>query len=318
MNARSILRRLSILVPLIVALPVGAAEIVARISHDTIRVGQPFSLFLEAKGEVESPPDLSVLHGAFEILGHSQRRNVQVINGRSVHSASLTLTLRPKSSGKLTIPAISFGKDRTQPIAFEVTGSGQGTQQEWQAPHALRPSEGYLPAPQVPEKNAVSPPPTTTQSIAVNHYAGVASNIWPWVAFILALGWALTVGLWAASRRRETQEGSDNIPKENRVESTAQTPPTALDVALKQVEDACSSRDAERTKSALLDWARHLWPEDPPSNLSSLARRCPQDVGKVILEFERSLYSPETEPRFDQPAWKLLAEMTAQTGKNAA
>ena len=318
MKAQSLLRCLSILVPLIVALPVGAAEIAARISHDTIRVGQPFSLFLDAKGEVEAPPDLSVLHSAFEVLGRHQRRNVQVINGRSIHRASLTLTLRPKSSGKLTIPSIRFGKDRSQPIGLEVTGGDQGPPQAWQEPRALRPSEGYLSAPQIPEKKAVSPPLTPTQAIAVDQHPAVASNIWPWVALFLALGWALTVGVWAANRRRGSQERSEHVPKKHRVESTAHTPPSALDVALKQVQDACSSRDAERTKSALLDWARQRWPENPPSNLSSLARRCPQDVSKGILDFERSLYSPDTEPWFEQPVWKRFAEITTQRGKNAA
>ena len=311
------LRRFSILVLLLVTLPAGGAEIFARISHETVRVGQPFSLFLEARGEVESPPDLSVLREAFEILGRSQHRNVQIINGRSIHRASLTLTLSPRSAGKLTIPAISFGTDRSQPIALEVTGDYQGTQQEWQKPGGNRPSGSSLSAPQIPEKMAPSQAQSPTQRIEADQHAADASSIWPWVSLVLALGWALTVGAWGASLNRRRQKAAVPVPKESRVESTSPTPPSALDVARRQVEDACSSRDAERTKSALLDWARHLWPEDPPSNLSSLARRCPQDVGKGILEFERSLYSPETEPWFDQPVWKRLAEITAQTGKDA-
>jgi len=318
MDARSIWRCLSILVPLIGALPVGAAEIAARVSLDTVPVGQPFQLLLEAKGEVESPPDLSVLHSAFEILGRSQRRNVQVINGRSIHRSSLTLTLSPKSSGQLTIPSISFGRDRSQPIALEVTGGYQDAQQVWQEPRVLRPTGGYLPTRQSPEQKAVSQTQAPIKSIGVDHHPAAGPNIWPWVALVLALGWALTVGAWVASRRRRGQEAAEGVAQGQRVASTPPTPPSALDVALQQVEDARSSRDAERTKGALLDWARHVWPEDPPSNLRSLAQRCPPDVDKGILEFERALYSPKTEPWFDQPVWKLLAEITAPTGKKAA
>jgi hypothetical protein len=275
-------------------------------------------LFLEAKGELESPPDLSVLHSAFEILGRSQRRNVQVINGRSIHHSSLTLTLSPKSSGKLMIPAISFGEDRSQPIQLNVTGGYQGTQQAWQEPNALRPAGGYAPTPLIPENKAVSQPQAPLHSRAVDRQAAVVSNIWPWVALGLALGWALTVGAWVANLRRRPQATAELVPQGYRVELTPQTPPSALDVALQQVEDARSSRDAERTKKALLDWARQVWPEDPPSNLRSLAQRCPPDVNQGILEFERALYSPKTEPWFDQPVWRMLVEITAQTGKKAA
>lgn len=318
MNGQSLLRRFSILVPLVLALPVGAAEIVARISHDTVSIGQPFSLFLEAQGEVESPPDLSVLHEAFEILGRSQRHNVKVINGRSIRRASLTLTLSPTIAGKLTIPSISFGNARSQPIALEVMDGYLGTQPEWQEPHVLGPSGGYLPTPQISEKTTASQPQTPTQSIAVDDQPAGATNVWPWVAFILALGWALTVGVCVVSRIRRGQNVSAHVKKDLRAEPTPQTPPSALDVAQKHLEHACSSRDAERTKSALLIWARHLWPEDPPSNLSSLARRCPPDIGKGILEFERMLYSPETEPWFDLPVWKRLTEISALEGKKSA
>ncbi|MEI6412725.1 MAG: BatD family protein, partial [Pseudomonadota bacterium] len=100
--------------------PLAAAEITARLSRSQINLGDTVQLSLEASVDLESPPDLSPLAPDFQIVGHQQSQNVQVLNGQRQTRLTLALQLLPHRSGSLTIPAISFGQDSTPPLALNV------------------------------------------------------------------------------------------------------------------------------------------------------------------------------------------------------
>ncbi len=115
----SLLRLLAGLL-LLISLPLQAA-VVARLSSGTTSMDQPIQLTLESQGEQNGSPDLSPLEADFEILGRATQQSISVINGNLSSKRSLILTLLPKRQGKLTVPPIAFGEQKTSPLTLEVT-----------------------------------------------------------------------------------------------------------------------------------------------------------------------------------------------------
>lgn len=76
--------------------------------------------------EANGPPDFSGIDNDFDVVGQSgpnRSSEFTFINGRqnSETHTDWTLTLRPKHTGKLTIPPIALGNEKTNPIAIDVT-----------------------------------------------------------------------------------------------------------------------------------------------------------------------------------------------------
>lgn len=65
-------------------------------------------------------PDTTPLSQDFEILTSNTTSQYRSINGKVESWVELQLMLRPKRSGKLTIPALTIGSDSSQPIQIRV------------------------------------------------------------------------------------------------------------------------------------------------------------------------------------------------------
>src|SRR5581483_10984562 len=98
-----------------------ATELRARASQATLDEGDTFDLLLRAAGDPPSAaPDLSVLAKDFDVVGTRQSQRLSVVNGRSEASVDWIVTLSPRSTGALTIPAIRAGDATSEPIAIDV------------------------------------------------------------------------------------------------------------------------------------------------------------------------------------------------------
>ena len=85
------------------------AEFKAKIDRSSINVNETLKLELILDKQVFSgEPDTAGLSKDFEILGNNRQQSFSSINGQTKSSTTWTLTLRPKLSGKLKIPSISF------------------------------------------------------------------------------------------------------------------------------------------------------------------------------------------------------------------
>ncbi len=101
----------------------------ARLSASQIHLYETVQLELTAAEE--SSPDLSALEQDFEVQGRSSQRSMQIVNGQiQVSEFTLKLTLRPLRAGVLTIPALTFGNEQTNPLQIEVQSVDAATQQE--------------------------------------------------------------------------------------------------------------------------------------------------------------------------------------------
>ncbi|VAW92322.1 hypothetical protein MNBD_GAMMA21-1218 [hydrothermal vent metagenome] len=86
-----------------------AANITARVDHQSMVYGESFELTLQADSAVENPPDFSLL-----------KRDFKIIDVRKSAATTWHLTLQGKRIGIFSVPMIYFGKDRSQAIRVAV------------------------------------------------------------------------------------------------------------------------------------------------------------------------------------------------------
>lgn len=114
----------------------------ASVHQSTVTLDRPFVLQLESDDGASSiQPDLTSLSADFDILGTSTQSSVTVINGKVSSTQGWSVSLLPKHTGKVVIPALQIGKDKTRALALNVVkskpASHAGSQQS--APPASRP-----------------------------------------------------------------------------------------------------------------------------------------------------------------------------------
>ena len=97
------------------------ADVRASLSQSQVALGDSFALRLEASGQPDgSAPDLMPLENDFKIEGSGQTSMTNVINGAVSRSHGWTITLSPKVTGNLTIPAIKVGSESSKPMSIAV------------------------------------------------------------------------------------------------------------------------------------------------------------------------------------------------------
>jgi hypothetical protein len=112
------------------------AAVRASLDSSQIAVGDTVQLTLEHDGRTSGQPDLTPLQPDFDILGTSSSTSFELFNGSASEKSQVILTLAPKVTGHLTIPALSWGGEKSQPLSLMVTGPGIGPQTGSPAPAA--------------------------------------------------------------------------------------------------------------------------------------------------------------------------------------
>lgn len=115
-----LVRTIALWVFLLLALP-AHADLEARVDDTRIDSMQTVQLQLRVTGTNDIDAlDLSPLEKDFEIQGTSQQSQLRMINGQVSSWVDLQITLRPKTTGTLTIPRLEIAGQRSQPIEIEV------------------------------------------------------------------------------------------------------------------------------------------------------------------------------------------------------
>ena len=102
-----------------------AAGLSARLDRTRLAEGETVLLTLTASGDTTGTPDLSVLDQEFDILNQSQSTSMRIVNGRSTSSREWQLTLAPKHTGQLKVPAVHLGGMASQALNLEVLPAAQ-------------------------------------------------------------------------------------------------------------------------------------------------------------------------------------------------
>lgn len=103
-----------------------AATITTHLDRNPINLDESFRLIFEADGNVDDSPDLKPLEQDFDIINRSQGSSMQIINGQISNKTQWTLTLLAKQAGSFIIPAIQFGRDRSQAVRIMINPPRQG------------------------------------------------------------------------------------------------------------------------------------------------------------------------------------------------
>jgi len=108
----------------IVALLLGSEAIgavVARVDRADIELNESFTLEVISDSNIEMQPDVSVLDQDFYVGQGSQLSNTTIVNGQIRRSKTWTFVLMPRSAGRLTIPAITIGSEKSDPLTITVS-----------------------------------------------------------------------------------------------------------------------------------------------------------------------------------------------------
>ncbi len=98
----------------------------AFVDRTDLTANDVFTLTIRVNADLSTdPPDLGALNRDFEELGSSLSSSFTIINNVSERWNEYRITLRPRRTGSLTIPAFQIGAERTQPITINVGDTPQ-------------------------------------------------------------------------------------------------------------------------------------------------------------------------------------------------
>ncbi|MDH3274471.1 MAG: BatD family protein [Gammaproteobacteria bacterium] len=97
------------------------ATVVTRVDRADIELNESFTLEVIADTNIEMQPDVSVLDEDFYVGQGSQLSNTTIVNGQIRRSKTWTFVLMPRKAGQLTIPSISIGNERSDPLTITVS-----------------------------------------------------------------------------------------------------------------------------------------------------------------------------------------------------
>ncbi len=275
---------------------------------------QPFTVEYEVESASRlSPPDLSPLENSFYVLNRAASSSSVTSNGQYRETLTINLLLQPRQSGTLTVPALRFGNQSSEPRTIVIQeGSQTPPERPGSAPPAWMP-----PPPTWVQPGGDSPEQVTTEkqpeitSPSPAETKKPETGIWPWLTVFSLLGWALT-GWWGWQRGRPPAPAESIAKAEIASEPAPAAEPAQTDInqladALPAIEKAFLAADAYAAKKALLHWAKLRWPDNPPGNLSRLAARCDSRVQTQILKLEAAQYTPNGNSDWHQrPIWEQL------------
>ncbi len=119
----------------------------------------------------------------------------------------------------------------------------------------------------------------STASSATNVQAN-NNSFWFWLSILFIFLWLVTLALWW----RSTSGKTDIKAKQNNNEQSIKR-------CLKNLKSACEKNNAEETKKALLAWAKVIFTESPPLNLTEISRHVDKPLQQSISKLNQHLYS---------------------------
>jgi len=94
-------------------------SVTAELAQASITFGDSVSLTVTARN-IDAAIDTSSLERLFNVIGRSSSREVNIINGVNTTRVNWVIQIEPKQAGVLTVPPITVGTLKTQPLALNV------------------------------------------------------------------------------------------------------------------------------------------------------------------------------------------------------
>lgn len=138
----------------------------------------------------------------------------------------------------------------------------------WQIASLPARTLSILPSPDAVAASAVVPPSAEPQEQEADEAAGalvVESNFWRRVSEVIGGVWVLTLVAWCWSARtpRSSEPREPEPPPIHKLQAKS----------LKAARKAALAGDAAGVKTAVLNWGKLQWPDNPPRSIGTLAER---------------------------------------------
>ncbi|MGV2836400.1 BatD family protein, partial [Pseudomonas shirazensis] len=99
--------------------------LLASVDRTRLEAGETLELILESEDVTQfGKPDLRALEGDFDVRGTRQLNSLHTLDGETRASTRWIITLLPRRSGSLSIPALQLGQSFSQPIDVQVLQAG--------------------------------------------------------------------------------------------------------------------------------------------------------------------------------------------------
>lgn len=106
---------------LLLAAPAEAASVTAAPDRFVVPAGETFDFIVSlTDGESWQPPDVSALSRDFDIVDRRRASHAEMVDGKPVHVDQWVMTLLPKRTGTLILPALSVGGMTTPAAQVQV------------------------------------------------------------------------------------------------------------------------------------------------------------------------------------------------------
>ncbi|MCY1391245.1 hypothetical protein D3C76_468810 [compost metagenome] len=114
------------LLSLLTVLQVAAAELVANVDRTRLNSGETVELTLETQDVTQfGKPDLTPLEAQFDVQGTRQVNRLNTLDGDAKATTRWIITLLPRQSGTVEIPALHLGEAQSLPISLQVIHTEQ-------------------------------------------------------------------------------------------------------------------------------------------------------------------------------------------------
>lgn len=279
-------------------------------SPPVIHAGEPITrtLTLEAKGlEASQLPELKRSETETLNIYAEQAKLTNRTDGDWIYGRSEQLfTYVASKAGNIHIPAIQVTwwdpinqqqRDTVLP-ARDLTvlpGSTQST-----------PAANKSDLKSVPADTADQTTQTTTANkapVSDQQTTDKYQHYWLAASGILLLILLVAYFIW---RKLKSLKPSSQL---NNQEPLAKSPMPSNEVSLQQIHSklraACDQSMPDMAAQVLLDWARIIWPQQPPRSLGSLAQHLDKHT-ETIYELESALYGSNHQPWQGQKLWKAF------------
>jgi hypothetical protein len=263
---------------------------------DTLQIGDSLTrtVVMRAKGQRgEQLPELTVPNqGIVKVYSDRARTDTEFDGTWILGTREDKFVVVPTKAGQVTLPAIHVPWWNVETTRWEEARlpakvlTVQGTSQPV-LPDREAPSVAVSPAP--PEKQAQRAISSTMQTMGPQSDSWKA-NPWPWMAGGCLMLWLVTLAAWWRDRQRKEGSGGAKVTKDNKkLESERK--------AIQGVKAACLEQSAEKTRTALFQWASVKQGGRPCRSLGLVAKLLSQPVqdraaiAAAIWGLDRTLYT---------------------------
>ena len=101
----------------------------AELSSPVVAQGESVNLQIVAEG-LDAALDTTSLETDFDVVGRSSSRQVNIINGKRTSTVIWNIEIQPRRAGTLTVPPVSVGALKTNPIQLQVSQAAAGNQRQ--------------------------------------------------------------------------------------------------------------------------------------------------------------------------------------------